>query len=97
MTIGQRLLKTARKALEDLAAEEFSEKRLLEACQAAAGKGYLSCQVRPSIPVDVSETQHLKDVRAILQKQWIESSWIPYGLPGETPYKILELRWEGRT
>lgn len=96
MTIGQKLAKVAHRALEDLAAEEFSRARVLNACQTAAAKGYLSCEIRPSVPVDISGTQHVKELAAFLQEQWIESSWNPQGLPGEPRYKVLQLRWEGR-
>lgn len=94
MTIGQRLLKAADKALEELAAREFSRETVLEVCRAAAGKGFLQCQIRPSIPVDISSTEHMKALRLALEKDWLQITWIPHATPGEPPYKVLEVRWD---
>ncbi|WP_018902576.1 hypothetical protein [Rhizobium sp. 2MFCol3.1] len=93
MTIGQRLLKTATKALEELAKREFSRETVLEACRVAAAKGFMSCQMRPSVPVDLSNTTHAKELRAELEKEWLQLAWLPQGLPGETPFKVLEIHW----
>jgi enoyl-[acyl-carrier-protein] reductase (NADH) len=97
MTIGQRLLKTAGKALETLAEQEFSREKIVEACRTAAAKGFVQCQIRPSIPVDVSATEHMKALRAELQKEWLQLAWIPHAMPGEVPYKVLEVRWDRRS
>lgn len=66
-------------------------------CRDAAAKGFTYCQVRPSIPVDVSATDHMKALRQELEKEWLQLAWIPHALPGEPPYKVLELRWDKRT
>ena len=97
MTIGQRLLKTATKALEDLAEREFSREVILEACRDAAAKGFTSCRIRPSLPVDLATTEHMKVLRPELEKEWLQVAWIPHGMPGEPLYKVLEVRWEGAT
>lgn len=95
MTIGQRLLKTASKALEDLAAREFSREAILSACRDSATQGFTSCRIRPSLPVDVTATAHMKALRADLEKERLQLAWIPHGMPGEPSYKVLEVRWEG--
>lgn len=97
MTIGQRLAKTARKALEELAASEFSRETILKACQVAAAGGFMVCHIRPSAHVDVSATEHMKALKIELEKERIDLTWIPHGLPGEIPYKVLEVRWEQKT
>lgn len=97
MTTGQRLLKTAGRALEGLAEREFSKERILDACREAAAKGYMQCQIRPSIPVDISLTEHMKVLRPQLEKDWLQLAWIPHGMPGEIPYKVLEVRWDRRS
>jgi len=94
MTIGQRLAKTARKALEDLAVREFGREKILESCRVAAAQGYMTCEIRPSIPIDVSTTDHAKTLLAELRKEWLQCAWIPYAVPGQPAYKILELRWD---
>lgn len=96
MTIGQRLMKTAAKALEELACREFGREVILKACHEAAAKGFTQCQVRPSIPVDVSTTYHIKALRKELEKEWLQLAWIPHALPGEPPFKILEVRWDAK-
>lgn len=96
MTIGQRLMKTAAKALEELASREFSREVILEACREAAAKGFTYCQVRPSIPVDISATDHMKALRKEWEKEWLQLAWIPHALPGEPPFKILEVRWDAK-
>lgn len=97
MTIGQRLAKTARKALEELAATEFSREKILESCRTAAARGFMSCQIRPSVPVDVSMTDHIKTMKADMENERVALTWIPHGLPGEIPYKVLEIRWEQKS
>lgn len=94
MTVGQKLAKAARKALEDLAAKEFSREAILEACRTAAASGFMSCRIRPSAHVDLSATEHMKDLKIELEKERLALTWIPHGLPGEIPYKVLEVRWE---
>lgn len=93
MTIGQRLAKTAREALEELAATEFSREKILESCRTAAARGFMSCHIRPSAHVDVSTTEYMKALKAALEKERLDLTWIPHGLPGEIPYKVLEVRW----
>lgn len=97
MTIGQTLAKTAAKALELMAENEFSRAKILEACNAAAAKGFMTCQMRPSVPVDLSKTKCLQALRAELEKERVDSSWIPHAMPGEPAFKVLELRWETRS
>lgn len=96
MTIGQRLIKTALKALEDLAAREFSREKILVACQEAAAKGLTSCLIKPSLPVDVSQTEYIKILKPQLEKEWLQLTWLSHGLPGEPTYKVLEVRWAQR-
>ena len=94
MTIGQRLAKTARKALEELAAREFSRAKIEAACTEAAAKGFVSCEIRPSVPVDVSTSEHMTTLAEVLKKEWLQLTWIPRAMPGEPAYKILEIRWD---
>lgn len=96
MTIGQKLMKTSRRALEDLAEAEFSVEKIVAACGEAALKGYMRCEIKPTIPVDLSSTEAMKTAISDLKKQWLELEWLPRGLPGEPPYKVLEVRWDPR-
>lgn len=97
MTVGQRLLATARKALQELVANEFNREVVLEACRKAAAQGFTSCQIRPSRPVDVTGDPSLQQLRAALEKERVSTVWIPVALPGERAYKILELRWDAHS
>ncbi len=97
MTIGQRLLRTARKAQEDLAAREFSREKIFAACQEAASKGLTSCLIKPSLPVDVSSTDFMKALRPALEKERLQVTWLPHGLPGDPAYKVMEIRWVERS
>lgn len=96
MTIGQKLVKTANEALEKLAGTEFSREKILEACHAAALQGLMTCNIKPSIAVDISHTASIKDTTAELKKEWLELSWIARAIPGELPYTVLQVRWTAR-
>lgn len=96
MTIGQKLATTAAKALEAFAQEEFSREKIFAACHAAAAEGQPGCQIRPSRPVDVSVTLHMKGLLAELQRERLHTSWVSVSLPKEPAFKILEVRWEIR-
>lgn len=96
MTIGQRLLKTSCKALEDLAEAEFSSAKILEACHVAAAKGFTRCEIKPTIPVDVSGTEAFSLVLKELKREWLELAWFTRSIPGEPTYKILEICWDKR-
>jgi hypothetical protein len=96
MTIGQKLAETANKALETIAEDEFSRGKILEACRIAAAKGFMICEIAPSVPVDVSQTVAMKEITADLKKEWLELSWHLRALPGEVPYKILQIRWPSK-
>lgn len=96
MTIGQKLAKTAIEALETLAKTEFSRENIVEACRVAAMQGFMSCDIKPSVPVDVSQTAAIKDITTELKKEWLEMAWIARAVPGEPSYKILQVRWTAR-
>lgn len=95
MTWGQRLIRIAEGATEELARTEFSIDRILALASEAAAAGYRSVAICPSRPVDPRATAAFQAVAAQLTKQRLRLDWhIRHDRAGRNAYSVLTVSWE---
>lgn len=95
MTWGQRLIRIAEEAMEELARREFSIERILELATDAAALGYGSIAIAPSRPVDPRNTAAFREVAAELTKQRLRLDWqIRKDRSGRHTFSVLTVSWE---
>lgn len=95
MTWGQRLIRIAEQAMEELARREFSVQRILELAYEAAAQGYWHVSIEPSRPVDLRQTETFKATAAQLVKHRLKLDWnIRYDRSGRNAYPVLTISWE---
>jgi hypothetical protein len=94
MTWGQKLIRLANQALEELAAEEFNVAAILEKARAFAAQGYKSCIIVPSRPVDIRHTSAFKTTREELERHRLRLIWESrIQPPHNEPYAVLLVSW----
>lgn len=96
MTAGQKLAKRAAEVCEVLAEKEFSTAVVLAAAAEAAATGLLTCEIRPSKPIDVRKTKTLEATVQELRRERIHIEWIARrDAPDQPEYLVLLLNWRG--
>lgn len=95
MTWGQRLIRIAEQALEELARQEFSAQRILDIAREAAALGYAQVSIEPSRPVDLRRTAAYRETASELEKQRLQLDWKTRpDRSGLQIYPVLLVSWE---
>lgn len=95
-TWGDKLQKLSAEALNRLAAAEFDPKRVYQVCADRAALGFVSADIRPSIPVNVQECDAVKQLIAALAKEKVRHEWVPVLEGADVKYSVLRIDWEKR-
>lgn len=92
--LGPFLAMEAKNAREAAAKEAFGKENVREACTAAAKDGYNACIIKPPRPLNVRETETVKELERWLEAQGLRSTW-PIGrdTPDGAEYPRLEITW----
>ena len=76
MTLGQKLVTIAQTTREHIATTEFSREKILAACHDAAAAGHMDCEMRPSAPVDIIQTEAYRVTLETFAKQRMVFDWV---------------------